>query len=165
MIFRDDKHKRFYLQQWKLSGVSQYDTEHLALFYVLGICRETRDHFADCYNMDRGTIQQNCLRRSWQTGSTRHACQLAFGLFSPMAKPLDIASVFGESELYRYFLQGLYIRFGEFRARAESTGRPTKYDDTTANVVKNMREDGMTIRAIAEKMEMSTTTVSKLLKK
>ena len=52
-----------------------------------------------------------------------------------------------------------------FRKRKESPGRPPKYGEAEADEIHRLRMEGMTFRAIASHMHMSTSTIQKLLKR
>jgi len=60
------------------------------------------------------------------------------------------------------FLTG---RLFPFRNRKESPGRPPKYGEAEAKEIRRMRMEGMTFRAIAAYMGMSTSTIQRIILK
>ncbi|WP_449267215.1 DUF6075 family protein [Gordoniibacillus kamchatkensis] len=57
--FRDEEHERFYVQM--LDERKCNDGYHRALFYTLGISRETRSHIRDLYDFPNGGIKPEGL--------------------------------------------------------------------------------------------------------
>lgn len=163
MTFRNEEHQRFYeAARFKHEG----DRERLALMYLLGLDDNSRAHWRDCYDEERGLIKPNCLRCGWQTGGSRRAVMLGFALFR--GSDIDIVDVMSNAEYYTYFVAALDLRFGHSRpdarpTRKESTGRPVLYTDETRQQVKNRHAAGLSIRKIAAELGMSPTTVAKLL--
>lgn len=78
--FRDDEHERFYVQMMDERKCN--DGYHRALFYTLGISRETRSHIRDLYDFANGGIKPEGLSAPWQTGSSTRVCRLAFNLWN-----------------------------------------------------------------------------------
>ena len=163
MTFRNEEHQRFYeAARFKHEG----DRERLALMYLLGLDDNSRAHWRDCYDEERGLIKPNCLRCGWQTGGSRRAVMLGFALFR--GSDIDIVDVMSNAEYYPYFVTALDIRFDHSRAdarpaRKESTGRPAIYTDDTRQEVKHRHAAGQSIRRIAIELGMSPTTAAKLL--
>ena len=61
MTFRNEEHQRFYeAARFKHEG----DRERLALMYLLGLDDNSRAHWRDCYDEERGLIKPNCLRQA-----------------------------------------------------------------------------------------------------
>jgi hypothetical protein len=78
--FRDAEHENFYyrlLDERKCS-----DGYHRALFYTLGISRDTRSQIRDLFDYSNGGIKPEGLAAPWQTGSSIRVCRLAFNLWN-----------------------------------------------------------------------------------
>ncbi|MCC3372220.1 DUF6075 family protein [Cohnella sp. REN36] len=78
--FRDAEHESFYYQMLDERKCS--DGYHRALFYTLGISRDTRSHIRDLFDFSNGGIKPGGLAASWQTGSSIRVCRLAFNLWN-----------------------------------------------------------------------------------
>lgn len=78
--FKDEDHERFYYQM--LAERQCSDSYHRALFYTLGISRESRSHVRDLFDFSNGGIKSKGLSASWQTGSSIRVCRLAFNLWN-----------------------------------------------------------------------------------
>lgn len=78
--FRDEEHERFYVQMLEERQCS--DSYHRALFYTLGISKDTRSHVRDLFDFSNGGIKPESLSASWQTGSSIRVCRLAFNLWN-----------------------------------------------------------------------------------
>ena len=83
----------------------------------------------------------------------------------------DEAASDGESEYFKvYKFSGrawdamLEIMLPKQPQRKESTGRPVKYGLKAVMKARQLHEDGLSIRKIAQEMGASTSTVQKLLK-
>lgn len=79
ILFNGAVHRDFYLEHLKKCRCQ--DLFHKALVYSLGIDQETRKHIREIYNFDTGCADTRCLRAGWQTGQSRKATRLAFGLY------------------------------------------------------------------------------------
>lgn len=69
MVFKDKEHEVFYYQTLKQAG--NHDCYHKALFYVLGISKDTRSHLNQSYDEKTDCIKVGCLQRGWQTSSKK----------------------------------------------------------------------------------------------
>ncbi|MDE6433418.1 MAG: hypothetical protein K2L07_04245 [Lachnospiraceae bacterium] len=87
MVFADKEHERFYYE--KLAQARSQDCFHQALFYVLGILRDTREHFDQIYNIKTGNLRLKCLNEGWQTSGSVKVVRLAFNLYTNGMPSLD----------------------------------------------------------------------------
>lgn len=83
--FRDEEHEHFYNQMLKARNC--YDGYHRALFYTLGIARDTRNHIRELFDFSNGGIKPEGLSAAWQTGSSVRVCRLAFNLWNGWSEP------------------------------------------------------------------------------
>lgn len=60
MKYKDEKHKKAYLQAIQRDRVDVLDLERRALLYLLTLPQDTRDHLSECYNFDTGGFRQEC---------------------------------------------------------------------------------------------------------
>lgn len=121
MLFHDKEHADFF---WK--NIQQNDDNyHKALFYTLGLCEETREHFKRIYEEGTG-IKPECLTEGWQTGTTTRICQMAFNLFNDWAyddneaaETRKISADYTPSNLFccemaPYFVTAISLRFPRY---------------------------------------------------
>ena len=78
--FRDAEHESFFYRM--LDERKCRDGYHRALFYTLGISRDTRSHIRDLYDFTNESIKPEGLTAPWQTGSSIRVCRLAFNLWN-----------------------------------------------------------------------------------
>lgn len=125
MKFVEDKHKIFYeekisiyIQKW-----GHADSYVKSLFYLLGICQETRQHFSKLFDMkDSGIIVEE-LNAEWQTGTTQQVCRLAFDLWNGFCYDIDedtkekkISREYSVSHIFccgyaEYFFEAIRLRY------------------------------------------------------
>ena len=115
-IFKDAEHEEFYNKMISASG--RDDVYHRSLFYTIGICRETRDHYHRIYDVKNREIRPECLDEGWQTHGTRKICLMAFNLFNGYVSKEDPRSSTPEdlfaSEAAPFFTIALRIRYPEY---------------------------------------------------
>ena len=58
-----------------------FDVCHQALFYCLGIDRDTRNHIDSIYNFSERIINTECLKEGWITSGSGRVLRMAFNLF------------------------------------------------------------------------------------
>lgn len=121
--FYDLQHERFYCDMLEQS--SRNDAYHRALYYTLGIAKETRCHVNDLFDMEQGCIKPAGLYSAWQTGSTIRISRLAFNLWNGWTQEgQDRHSA--PNELFAcsyapYFMEAIRLRYPEyFRDRVHS---------------------------------------------
>jgi len=123
--FADQDHLDFYSRQMaKLPN----DSQHNALAYTLGICKNTRKHFDSIFSVNDFSINPAAIDEGWQTGSSRKVTRLAFQLFTdkiPTAtsgdEEMDIneLSKYSVSDIFcchyaPYFFEAVKIRYPEY---------------------------------------------------
>lgn len=77
--FASKEHHDFWKAMQEKTG--RDDCFYSALFYTLGILRDTREHINDLYDVEHG-IKPSGLKAAWQTTGSYQACLLAFNLFN-----------------------------------------------------------------------------------
>lgn len=115
-IFIDNEHQDFFGKMQSQTGNT--DVYHRALFYTIGLSRETRDHYHRIYDVKNREIRPECLEEVWQTSTTMRICLLAFNLFNgyvyaenPNASTPD--NLFA-CEFAPYFAIAIAIRYPEY---------------------------------------------------
>jgi len=78
MVFANEEHEKFYYE--KLGQAGYQDCYHKALIYILGISKDTRNHFSQIYDMKSGCSKTECLYQGWQTSGSVRIVTLAFNL-------------------------------------------------------------------------------------
>lgn len=121
--FRDEEHERFYVQMLDAEKCS--DGYHRALFYTLGISRETRSHIRDLYDFSNGGIKPEGLSAPWQTGGTIRVCRLAFNLWNGWTEAGD-ERYSTPHELFDcsyapYFFEAIRLRYPDYCQSNERT--------------------------------------------
>jgi len=81
MIFKDKLHKDFYAENI-LKTNSVHDPYRQALFYTLGLTRETRKYIHGLYDFREKGIDFDGLSKAWQTSGTMRVTRLAFNLYN-----------------------------------------------------------------------------------
>lgn len=79
IMFASKEHHDFWKAMQEKTGKN--DCFYSALFYTLGILRDTRTHINDLYDVENG-IKPSGLKEAWQTSGSYQACLLAFNLFN-----------------------------------------------------------------------------------
>lgn len=128
IIFRSEEHKTFFLEN--ISKCRHKDVYNMALFYTLGIDRDTRQHIGLEYDFHTSCIKTECLHDGWITSGSARIIRLAFNLFcngmpslsdyeenSPDA--LAEAGRYSVEDLFccgyaKYFWQAVKIRYPEY---------------------------------------------------
>ena len=133
MVFADKEHENFYFE--KLGQARYQDCYHQALIYVLGISRDTREHFDQIYNIKTGNIRPKCLNEGWQTSGSVRAVRLAFNLSTDGTPSVDNYKRKDEqinecressiSDIFccgyaMYFWQGIQLRYPEYCKKQKS---------------------------------------------
>ena len=59
LIFKSKEHEEFFYRC--LAKSDRHDEDYQALFYCLGIDRDTRDHIEEIYNFESRTINPDCI--------------------------------------------------------------------------------------------------------
>lgn len=126
MVFANEQHEKFYHE--KLAQARSQDCYHQALVYILGISRDTRNHFDQIYDIRSGSIRTECLHEGWQTSGSVKVVRLAFDLYSGGSPSIydygDSDEQIGECMEYSagnvfccsyamYFWEGIKLRYPE----------------------------------------------------
>ena len=127
MVFAGREHEAFYYE--KLAQARYQDCYHQALIYILGISRDTREHFDQIYNIKTGGIRPKCLNEGWQTSGSVKVVRLAFNLYTDVTPSVDNykrkddqiseCRAYSVSDLFCssyaiYFWQGIQLRYPEY---------------------------------------------------
>jgi hypothetical protein len=112
MKYKDEKHKKAYLQAIQRDRVDVLDLERRALLYLLTLAQDTRDHLDECYNFNSGGFKRECLKTPWITDGGRRAVMLGVSLFAGSSAPaINLVEILGYPEFYPYFLEAIKMRF------------------------------------------------------
>ena len=65
--FYDDEHKKFYEEH---TNNIKLDVYNKSLIYLLGLTKETRNHFNILYNENTREIELTGTTKGWQTGTS-----------------------------------------------------------------------------------------------
>lgn len=115
-MFCDVEHEKFYSDM--LSRFHRQDAYHRALFYTLGLTRETRTHVQDLFDFSNDSIRPKGLKASWQTGTSLRASRLAFNLWNGWAEEQQERDS-TPHELFDcryapYFFEAIRLRYPEY---------------------------------------------------
>ncbi|MGL6200404.1 MAG: DUF6075 family protein [Lachnospiraceae bacterium] len=124
MQFKDNAHKDFYHTALKRSR--RNDTYHKALFYLLGLMPETRNHLDDIYDFNEHAIYFDCFNKGWQTSGTLRIVRLAFNLFNGFCgfdnniEPSELYSPYNlfDSVYIDFFFEAIKLRYPKFDSAA-----------------------------------------------
>lgn len=112
MKYKDEKHKKAYLQAIQRDRVDVLDLERRALLYLLTLPQDTRDHINECYNWDTGGFRSECLKTPWITDGGKRAVMLGISLFAGGSAPaINLVQVLGYPEFFPYFMEAIKMRF------------------------------------------------------
>ena len=127
IIFSSKEHKDFFYGI--LYKIQKYDVYHQALFYCLGIDRDTRDHIESIYDFEEDTIKTECLTEGWITSGSSKIVRMAFNLYCGDSPSVDDQEnkedMMTEYECYTpeylfccgyamYFWQAIKLRYPEY---------------------------------------------------
>lgn len=126
--FSEKPHEDFYyrmMYEYDRKG-GTVDCYSQSLFYLLGLCRDTRDNFSTVFNMDERGIVVEGLYQGWQTGTSRKICQLAFNLWNGFCYELSddesenfVSKSFSVDEIFcceyaEYFFEAIRLRYPSY---------------------------------------------------
>lgn len=127
IIFAEKNHEYFFYQA--LTKADNFDVYHQALFYCLGIDKDTRRHICEIYNFEDGTVNPDCLNSGWITSGSARVVRMAFNLFCNSSPSVDEEAKHEEQlreyERYtpedlfccgyaKYFWQAVKLRYPEY---------------------------------------------------
>lgn len=114
--FHDAEHEAFYYRM--LNECRNADGYHRALFYTLGISKDTRTHIHDVFDSSNRGITPEGLSAPWQTGSSVRTCRLAFNLWNGWSQAGE-ERYSTPHELFDcgfapYFMEAIRLRYPEY---------------------------------------------------
>lgn len=125
MIFTDKEHEDFYkntiAEYMKYGG--ELDCYSRPFFYLMGICRDTRENFGSLFSIKEHCIIPENFNSAWQTGTSYKICRLAFNLWNGFCYKCDnesnekiISSSFSVDEIFcceyaEYFFEAIRLRY------------------------------------------------------
>lgn len=117
--FKDIEHEQFYEGNIRMTR-SQKDPYRKALFYLLGLTPQTRQHIRDVYDYEESCIRLEGLAQGWQTSTSSRLTRLAFNLYSGYAGEGDRSDhhyspyyIF-DNELMLFFFEAVKLRYSEY---------------------------------------------------
>lgn len=144
MRFQSFEHQRFY------ERMKPKDCYQQALFYLIGLSPNTRNHAGELYSKDG--INPEAIHAPWQTGTSVKLTRLAFNLYTdgvPTAHQFSESGqalphseeTFKECQLYSvsdvfccdyapFFVEAIKLRYPEYCRSMETPEKPQK--DRTA---------------------------------
>ena len=113
--FYDDEHKNFYNENTKDKKLDVYNK---SLIYLLGLTKETREHYSKIYNDVSKEIKFGAVNEGWQTGTSQAITKLAFNLFNGFTgledregRQYSVENIFAYTEFAPYMYEAIKIRF------------------------------------------------------
>ena len=89
MIFYDTQHETTYYAWLKQAIVSAYDVERRALFYVLALSHELRNHIHEVYDFNENSIHPSALTAAFQTSGSSALTKFAFTLYNDFCEEVN----------------------------------------------------------------------------
>ena len=114
--FTNKDHEAFYYNM--LKKVRSSDVFRKAFFYTMGISAETRKYITSLFDFEEGVIKPEGLWASWQTGSTKRLCRLAFNLWNGWAEEskeqYSTPYYLFDCSFAPYFFEAIRLRYPEY---------------------------------------------------
>lgn len=114
--FRDEEHEQFYYRMLKERNCN--DGYHRALFYTLGIARDTRNHIRDLFDFFNGGIKPEGLLAAWQTSSSIRVSRLAFNLWNGWSETggerYSMPHELFDCSYATYFFEAIRLRYPDY---------------------------------------------------
>lgn len=82
MKFRDDNHKKDYIELLQKMNASDGDVYRKALAYLITLDTVCSEYIERMYDFKERCIISECLAEEWQTGTSLKTTRLAFNLFN-----------------------------------------------------------------------------------
>ncbi|MCD9025414.1 DUF6075 family protein [Cohnella silvisoli] len=124
--FRDAEHESFYYRM--LDERQCNDSYNRALFYTLGISRDTRSHIHDLFDFTNGGIKSKGLSASWQTGSSIRVSRLAFNLWNGWTEAggerYSTPHELFDCSYAPYFFEAIHLRYPDYCRSQERIFKP-----------------------------------------
>ncbi|MNC51791.1 hypothetical protein D3C75_1010990 [compost metagenome] len=99
---------------------SQQDPYRKALFYLLGLTQQTRQHIRDVYDYEESCIRLEALEQGWQTNTSSKLTRLALNLFDGYTGSDETSGGHArnyspyylfDTSLMPYFFEGIKLRY------------------------------------------------------
>ncbi len=117
IIFNGEAHERFYNQMLERCGQPD-DPYCRALFYLLGVCDETRRRVDAMFDFEEMGIKSESLHTPWQTGGTSRLTRLAFNLWNGWTEDgkerLSTPYNLFDCGFAPFFFQAIKLRYPEY---------------------------------------------------
>lgn len=78
--FYDDEHELTYNKL--CNQMMSLDCYHQTIAYLISLDSVCRQHIADMFDFEEDVIIPECLRKPWQTGTSKKTTRLAFNLWN-----------------------------------------------------------------------------------
>lgn len=90
------------------------EPKRIALVYLLGILRVTREHIREIFDFEADEIKPICLSSAWITPLARRTIMLAFNLYAnwiPEEYPEDCtpSALFDNEKIRRFLIEGVNL--------------------------------------------------------
>ena len=113
-------HKKFYY--FMLKRCARWDDVYYrALFYTLGLCRETQEHVEDIFDFEERSIKPEALYAGWQTGQSLRLTLIAFNLWNGWTltgkEHLSTPYELFDCSFAPYFWEAIRLRYPEYCCR------------------------------------------------
>ena len=117
ILFNGEAHERFFNQMMERCP-RQDDPYCRALFYLLGVCDETRRRIDAMFDFEEMGIKSESLHPPWQTGGTSRLTRLAFNLWNGWredgAEHLSTPYELFDCGFAPFFFQAIKLRYPEY---------------------------------------------------
>lgn len=128
MKFIDNAHKKFFFNKLKaVKEQGKIDVYYKSLIYTLSICKTTREHFDEIFDLNNGEVNLNSIQKGWQTSTSLKVTRMALNLWNHSIvydseadiENEQISSHYAPSEIFccsyaPYFWEGIKIRYPEY---------------------------------------------------
>lgn len=131
ILFCDEAHYNFFVKKAKEFTASggRLDSYSRSLFYLFGVCADTRQHIGELFCMKERIICLDALEHGWQTGTSRKITRLAFNLWNGHGYECEsdgaqnsLSPYFLPDEIFcccfqEFFFEAIRLRFPEYSNR------------------------------------------------
>ncbi len=128
MEFLNDAHQDFF-EKMVARTRTQDDPYRKALFYALGLTRETRANIDDVYDFAEHCPRFSAIRKGWQTSTSAKVTRLAFNLYngyngnrSDAQKWYSPYELFGDG-LMEYMFEAVRLLYPHYSAAETESSR------------------------------------------
>lgn len=121
--FYDDEHELTYNKIMR--KMASDDCYHQTAAYLLALDSVCRQHISDMFNFEEDVIIPECLRKPWQTGTSKKTTRLALNLWNgyqsegePLAEE-QISPNYTPEHIFAcsyapYYWQAIRLRYSEY---------------------------------------------------